>query len=327
MPGTPWRRERTQLHIGPTALLRGCGPTRIHDRSGARTAVSQSAISSAIAALEKEVDVQLLLRHHAKGLTLTAAGEEFYRELRSFLTHGDELAEIARSAAEGLVGQLTVGCFDTLAPFRLPGLLSEFSKRHPRVEVSVIEAELAALKSALRSGACEVALTYGLDLEDEFDHVVIGRAAPYAIVSSEDPLAVDAPSPWPSWPQPMILLDLPHSGPYFLDLVGRSGSEPAYDIAAVVSRPCAAWSGPGWVRPAEPASEHSGAYAGDTVHELESRTTSNLWRWCWPGWRGPDYRARPPIRWAGPDTGQEATALTNCSIATSASTGSMQRFD
>ena len=47
--------------------------------------VSQSAISTAIAQLERELGVQLFVRHHARGLTLTAVGEDFVRELRPFL--------------------------------------------------------------------------------------------------------------------------------------------------------------------------------------------------------------------------------------------------
>ena len=47
--------------------------------------VSQSAISTAVPSWRRSSGVQLLLRHHARGLTLTSAGQEFYRELRSYL--------------------------------------------------------------------------------------------------------------------------------------------------------------------------------------------------------------------------------------------------
>jgi DNA-binding transcriptional LysR family regulator len=63
--------------------------------------VSQSAISTAVAQLEKELGVQLLLRHHARGLALTEAGRNFYQELLGFLEHSGELAESARRAGGG----------------------------------------------------------------------------------------------------------------------------------------------------------------------------------------------------------------------------------
>ena len=49
--------------------------------------VSQSAISTAIAQLEKALGVTLVLRHHAHGLALTEAGRAFHSELRAFLAH------------------------------------------------------------------------------------------------------------------------------------------------------------------------------------------------------------------------------------------------
>ncbi|WP_445188525.1 LysR family transcriptional regulator [Pseudonocardia sp. Cha107L01] len=112
--------------------------------------VSQSAISTAVAQLKKELGVQLLLRHHARGLALTEAGRNFYQELLGFLEHSGELAESARRAGATVVGDLAVGCFTTLAPFRLPGLLAAFREQHPRVGVSVLEGEHARLKRALR---------------------------------------------------------------------------------------------------------------------------------------------------------------------------------
>jgi DNA-binding transcriptional LysR family regulator len=75
--------------------------------------VSQSAISTAVAQLEKELGVQLLLRHHARGLALTEAGRNFYQELLGFLEHSGELAESARRAGATVVGDLTVGCSTT----------------------------------------------------------------------------------------------------------------------------------------------------------------------------------------------------------------------
>jgi DNA-binding transcriptional LysR family regulator len=189
--------------------------------------VSQSAISTAVAQLEKELGVQLLLRHHARGLTLTAAGEEFYRELRSYLVHTSELAEVARSAGQALVGDLVVGCFTTLGPFELPRLLAACEQEHPGIRVSVVEEEHAALKQALRSGVCELALMYGYDLDDDIDHVRVGLAAPYVLVAKGHRLARRRKvSLRELAEEPMVLLDLPHSGVYLERVVESTGVRP-----------------------------------------------------------------------------------------------------
>jgi DNA-binding transcriptional LysR family regulator len=190
--------------------------------------VSQSAVSTAVAQLEKELKVQLLLRHHARGLTLTAAGQAFHRELRSFLAHSVELAESARLAGQGLVGDLTVGCFSTLAPFRLPGLLARYEAAHPQVRVEVLEAEHAALQRALRAGDCEVSVSYGYDLGDDMDRQVIDASPPYAIVAADHRLAAKGETTLAELAaEPMILLDLPHSGAYFEALITRTGATPS----------------------------------------------------------------------------------------------------
>ena len=235
--------------------------------------VSQSAVSTAVAQLEKELGVQLLLRHHARGLTLTAAGQEFYRELRSYLVHTGELAETARSAGEALVGELTIGCFSTLGPFELPRMLSACERDHPDIRVSVIEAEHAALKQALRAGRCELALMYGYDLDDDIDHVRVGDATPYVLVGRGHRLARRKQVALAELAEdPMVLLDLPHSSDYLERLVASVGIRPRVrhrssgfeTVRALVAH------GHGWSvlnqRPASPVT-----YDGAEVVTLEIR--------------------------------------------------------
>ncbi len=189
--------------------------------------VSQSAVSTAIAQLEKELGVQLLLRHHARGLTLTAAGTSFYQELRSFLVHAGELTESALEAGSSLIGELSFGCFSTLAPFHLPGLLVAYQLKHPDVHVTVVEGEHARLKRGLRDGACELALMYGFDLDEDIDRVVVDSARPYALVATDHPLARrKRVSLAELAPEPMVLLDLPYSNAYFESIVASTGLVP-----------------------------------------------------------------------------------------------------
>ncbi|TDD02518.1 LysR family transcriptional regulator [Saccharopolyspora terrae] len=191
--------------------------------------VSQSAVSTAIAQLEKEMGVQFLLRHHARGLSLTTAGEEFYKRVLDFLAHGAELVETARQSGTELVGTLAVGCFATLAPFRLPGLLAEFEARHPRVHLSFREGEHHALKAALRSGATELALLYGYDLDDDIEREVVGTASPYVLVAEDHRLARRKRrkvSLRDLADEPMVLLDLPHSRDYLQSILSDAGVRP-----------------------------------------------------------------------------------------------------
>jgi len=185
--------------------------------------ISQSAISTSISQLERDLGVQLFVRHHARGLTLTPAGEDFLRELRPFLIHATDLEDAAKGVGRSVVGDLVVGWFSTLAPFRLPSVVSSFEERYPNARVKVIEGEHAQLKEALREGRCEVSVMYGYDLGD-LRSVVMDSVRPYAVLPADHQFAsrksVDLAD---LVGEPMVLLDLPHTTNYFLSLFRMRG--------------------------------------------------------------------------------------------------------
>ena len=55
-----------------------------------RLNVSQPSISSAIAELEAYVGAPLFVRHHARGVTLTPAGERIVNDARLLLKHAED---------------------------------------------------------------------------------------------------------------------------------------------------------------------------------------------------------------------------------------------
>jgi len=178
--------------------------------------VAQSAISAAIAQVERELGVQLLIRHHARGLSLTRSGERFLAEAREFLAHAAALAQSARGLAVSLTGELTIGCFTAIAPFYLSRLLGEFASRYPEVRVTVVEGGVAELESALLDGRCELALVYGTDLALDLEIRPLTQVRPYALLppghrlaSAETVSVADLAS------EPLIMLDLPRSRDYF----------------------------------------------------------------------------------------------------------------
>lgn len=189
--------------------------------------VSQSAVSTAVAQLERSLGVQLLIRHHARGLTLTAAGQAFHQELRGFLAHSADLAESARTAGDSLTGRLSLGCFSTLGPFDLPRILAAYGAEHPGVEVSVVEAEHASLKQMLRQGRCELALMYEYDLDEDLDYVVVREVPPYVVVGAGHRLADrEEVSLAELTEDPFIIMDLPHTADYMSSIMATTGLSP-----------------------------------------------------------------------------------------------------
>ena len=117
-----------------------------------RMHLSQSAMSTALADLERALDVQLLLRHHARGVTLTAVGEQLLIATRRLLAQAGELNSEAHGLGYGLAGALSIGCFEVLAPYVLPDLIATCAERYPQLRLDIHEVDLDAAGSP-RPGA------------------------------------------------------------------------------------------------------------------------------------------------------------------------------
>ena len=189
--------------------------------------VSQPSISTAISLLEQRFDVQLVLRHPAKGISLTSAGRTFAAEARNLLAHAEELNTHAREFSGSLSGSLNIGCFVTFAPFYLPRLLAGFKDTYPGIVTNVIEGALDTLQGDLVSGACEMALLYDLGLRHEIARQPVASLPPYILLSPTHRLAKRRSiSLHDLAEEDFVLLDLPHSRDYFIELFLRAGVEP-----------------------------------------------------------------------------------------------------
>lgn len=191
--------------------------------------IAQSAVSSAITNLEHELRVQLFIRHRARGLTLTSAGERLLHQARDLLTRARDVEAEARGSGGSLTGPVAIGCFVTLAPYYLPALFAACDSRWPGIELNVVEAEAEHLHQSLRTGGIDFALTYDLGAPTDADlrRETIDQAPAYVIVPASHRLAnrtaVDLAD---LAPDPMVLLDLPYSRDYFSAIVAASGTAP-----------------------------------------------------------------------------------------------------
>ncbi len=192
-----------------------------------RLNVSQPSVSTAIGKLEDQFGVQLFIRHHAQGVSLTPVGRRLLANGRSLLRHARELQQNAEAAGEIGAGQLELGCFVTLAPAFMPALITAFSELYPGAEIRLFEGVQDELIDGLASGRFELALLYNLGLPEAFDLEVLASAAPYALLPKGHPLARQPAVSLASLAEePMILLDVPPSRDYFMGLFAAAGLEP-----------------------------------------------------------------------------------------------------
>ncbi len=190
--------------------------------------VAQSSVSTAIGQLEAALGVQLLIRHHAQGISPTPEGREFLARARLLLQGAEELERFGSELTTDLSGTLHLGCLLTLAPLITPRLAQGFRTRHPAVALDMVEAGQSELVDGLRSGDLRVALTYDLDLSSDLTFARLATLPPYATFAEDHPLAQRQTVTMRELAsESLILLDLPYSRDYFLGLFAAEGEEPA----------------------------------------------------------------------------------------------------
>jgi DNA-binding transcriptional LysR family regulator len=192
-----------------------------------RIAISQPSISAAIAHLEQELGVQLFVRHHAQGLSLTPTGRTLLADAKRLLEQAEGLYAAAAEMSDRIRGELTVGCLVTLAPIVLPELAQSFAAAYPEARIRQVEGDHERLLDGLRRAEIDAAITYDLQIPEGIAftplaclpaHVLVGeghRLARRASVRLEELVG-----------DPLILLDLPLSREYFLALFLKEGLEP-----------------------------------------------------------------------------------------------------
>jgi DNA-binding transcriptional LysR family regulator len=203
------------------------GETLSITRAAERVRISQPSISTAIAHLERELGVQLFIRHHAQGLSLTGAGRLLLREARALVAQADGLYAAAHEITDQPRGELALGCLVTLAPMLLPELLHSFAAAFPQTRIRHAENHLESLLEGLRRAELDVAITYDLQIPEGIDFLPLADLAPYVTLAEDHALAArDAVTLAELAAEPMILLDLPISRDYFLSLFYAEGLAP-----------------------------------------------------------------------------------------------------
>lgn len=189
--------------------------------------VSAPSISTALAQLEAELGLPLFFRKHTQGMTATPSGREIIREAISTLAAARTLADLAAQLHGTVKGSLNIGCLLTFARIVVPQLRRSFMDLHPSVDFHQVETHQGALLKGLLDGTLDVVLTYDLALPPELTFIDLGTMPPFVTLPADHPLASrDTLALTDLAELPMVLLDIPYSGDYFLSLFEKAGIKP-----------------------------------------------------------------------------------------------------
>jgi DNA-binding transcriptional LysR family regulator len=158
-------------------------------RAAVRLHMTQPPLSQTIQALEAELGTPLFERTR-RSVALTSAGQALLPEAQRILQQAQQLPDIARRAASGEAGTLSLSFVSTADYSVLPPLLREFRERYPQVRIDLREATTDVQLADLMQGRIDAGLLIP-PLQDKQK-----AELDYTIVLSE-PLVLAAPQDLP----------------------------------------------------------------------------------------------------------------------------------
>ena len=158
--------------------------------------MSQSAVSYAVAELEKSLGVSLLNRGRG-GASATEIGVEVAAQVRQLFQTEETIRQLASHAAGALSGTLRVLTFRSVASRVIPAVLGHFAKHHEGLQVQLLETngDHAEIERALREGRADLAFVQ-LPFSDEFLQWMVLRD-PYVAVRRKE--KVEGAEPAVTW--------------------------------------------------------------------------------------------------------------------------------
>ncbi|TYQ11438.1 UNVERIFIED_ORG: DNA-binding transcriptional LysR family regulator [Gordonia westfalica J30] len=167
-------------------------------RAAQRLHIAQPPLSQQIKQLEDELGVALLVRS-TRRVELTAAGQDYLRQVEAILDSVDAAARRAQRIADGRQGNLAIGCVGSATYSLLPQFVRALREVLPDVDVSVRGEMLASEQlAALASGDIDLALlrmpveTPGLHVESiRRDRLIVALPADHPLAATPEDEAVE----------------------------------------------------------------------------------------------------------------------------------------
>ena len=119
--------------------------------------VSQSALSTAINELEKQLGTIIFERNN-KQVLVTNNGQLILDKAKKVKLALDELLLIPQSNKQPFASAMTIGVIPTIGPYLLPKVLPEVRRQYPNFKLKIIEEQSHILVDKVRSGEIDAAI-------------------------------------------------------------------------------------------------------------------------------------------------------------------------
>jgi len=123
--------------------------------------MTQPAVTHQIRQLEADFDTRLFDRENNR-ISLTAAGEQVLEYANQIIGLYGEMHESVKSLTGDTSGLVTLGASTTIAEYMLPGLLGDFLKKFPNVQLRLKVANTEAVVSMVGDNTIDLGIVEGV---------------------------------------------------------------------------------------------------------------------------------------------------------------------
>lgn len=149
---------------------------------------TQSAVSRAVAELEREWDMELLTRSRS-GVALSSSGEALLPYIQSVCNAAKELEEQVAELHGMTRGTLRVGTFTSVSIHWLPAIMKTFLDRYPGIHFELVSSwEFAEVEDLIRRGQVDCGFLR-LPAGEGLDTVALRQDRLLAVLPPDHPLA------------------------------------------------------------------------------------------------------------------------------------------
>ncbi len=124
-------------------------------RAAEQLGITQSAVSHIINGIEEDFGFAVVTRSRA-GVKLTPDGERIMPPLRAILNYSEQLRQTV-SAVRGLdSGTVRIGAFTSVAVHWLPGVIKEFRRDFPNVDIKLLNGDYYDVEEWIEQGLVDL---------------------------------------------------------------------------------------------------------------------------------------------------------------------------
>ena len=126
-------------------------------KAAERCNISQSALSTALNELERQLGLQIFERDNKKVL-VTPIGQDVLKRASQIMLQVEDLQQLGASQKAPLNYPLSVGVIPTIAPYLLPKIFPVVAEAHPKAQLNIVEEQSHILVDMVRSGEIDTAI-------------------------------------------------------------------------------------------------------------------------------------------------------------------------